>query len=281
MTALALQDSFLPEAATPRIIRADGSVRARFENSSRGTRVASLYESGGYRLKFPRGDLCEAVLVNTGGGMVGGDHFALTLDVAEAAALTVTTQSAEKIYRADGASAEISISLKLDAAARVDWVPQEMILFSGARLSRRFTIDLARDASLLIFESTVFGRLAMGERMSVGLFHDQWRIRRHDKLIYADDVKLEEDMAARLDRAAIGKGARAVATCLYSAPDAEARLDEARSALRDASCECAASAWNGLMTIRFVSPDPAALRQSAIAFLSRFRNTDLPRVWQC
>ena len=95
MTALALQDSFLPEAATPRIIRADGSVRARFENSSRGTRVASLYESGGYRLKFPRGDLCEAVLVNTGGGMVGGDHFALTLDVAEAAALTVTTQSAE------------------------------------------------------------------------------------------------------------------------------------------------------------------------------------------
>ena len=242
------------------IIRADGSVRARFENSSRGTRVAALYESGGYRLKFPHGPRFEAVLVNTGGGMVGGDELALTLQADEDAEFVFTTQSAEKLYRAEGVPAEISIALKLDARARIEWVPQETILFSGARLSRKFIVDMARDASLLIFESTVFGRIAMGEVISDGLFRDQWRIWRDQKLIYADDVKLESNMAALLERKAIGNGARAVATCLYIAPDAEARLEDAREALRESSCESAASAWNGMMVVRFLSPDPAALR---------------------
>jgi urease accessory protein len=281
MTALALMDPIVPEAATPRTIRAEGRVRARFQALQRITRVAELYESGGYRLKFPRGPRCEAVLVNTGGGMVGGDELALTLQADEDAEFVFTTQSAEKLYRAEGEPAEISIVLKLDAQARIDWVPQETILFSGARLSRKFMVDMARDASLLIFESTVFGRIAMGEVISDGMFRDHWRIRRDQKLIYADDVKLENNMAALLARKAIGNGARAVATCLYIAPDAEARLQDAREALRDAACECAASAWNGMMVLRFASADPATLRRSAVAFLTRFRNTDLPRVWQC
>jgi urease accessory protein len=281
MTALALMDPIVPEAATPRTIRAEGRVRARFQALQRITRVAELYESGGYRLKFPHGPRCEAVLVNTGGGMVGGDELALTLQADEDAEFVFTTQSAEKLYRAEGVPAEISIALKLDARARIEWVPQETILFSGARLSRKFIVDMARDASLLVFESTVFGRIAMGEVLSDGMFRDHWRIRRDQKLIYADDVKLENNMAALLERKAIGNGARAVATCLYIAPDAEARLQDARDALRDAACECAASAWNGMMILRFVSPDPAALRRSAVAFLNRFRNTDLPRVWQC
>ena len=281
MTALALTDPILPEAATPRTIRAEGRVRARFSASQGITKISHLYESGGYRLKFPRGTRCEAVLVNTGGGMVGGDELALSLQADEDAEFVLTTQSAEKLYRTESEPAKISISLKLDARAHIEWVPQETILFSGARLSRKFMVDMARDASLLIFESTVFGRIAMGEVISDGLFRDHWRIHRDQKLIYADDVKLQDDMAALLDRKAIGNGARAVATCLYIAPDAEARLQDARGAIRDAACECAASAWNGMMVLRFVSADPVALRRSAVAFLNRFRNTDLPRVWQC
>jgi len=58
-------------APMPRMIRAEGQLRARFISSVRGTALSTLFESGGYRLKFPRGDMCEAVLVNTGGGMVG------------------------------------------------------------------------------------------------------------------------------------------------------------------------------------------------------------------
>jgi urease accessory protein len=281
MTALALTDPSLPEAVTRRTIRAEGRVRARFHSTPGVTKLAALYETGGYRLKFPRGERCEAVLVNTGGGMVGGDELAFSLDADEDAELVVTTQSAEKLYRAESEPAKISISLKLDARARIEWVPQETILFSGARLSRKFMVDMARDASLLIFESTVFGRIAMGEVISDGLFRDHWRIHRDEKLIYADDVKLENNMADLLKRKAIGNDARVVATCLYIAPDAEIRIEEARDALRDASCECAASAWNGMMVVRFISSDPVALRRSAVAFLTRFRKTDLPRVWQC
>ena len=268
-------------APMPRMIRAEGQLRAGFISSARGTALSTLFESGGYRLKFPRGDVCEAVLVNTGGGMVGGDRLAIDFQFEEQTAAVITTQSAEKIYRADGQMSEIDIALTLGAQAQVNWLPQDMILFSGARLSRRFIVNMAADASLTLFESTVFGRVAMGERVTEGLFRDHWRIRREGRLIFADDVKIEHDMAAQLDRKAMGDGARAIGTCLYIAPDAEARLEEAREALKDASCECAASAWNGMMIIRFGAREPSTLRRSAAQFLSRFRNADLPRVWQC
>ncbi len=268
-------------APMPRMIRAEGQVRAGFISSARGTALSTLYESGGYRLKFPRGDVCEAVLVNTGGGMAGGDRLAVDLHFEGETKAVITTQSAEKIYRADGQGSEIDIALNIEARAQVTWLPQEMILFSGARLSRRFTVDMKAEASLTLFESTIFGRVAMGETITEGLFRDRWRVRREGRLIFADDVLIENNIAAHLDRKAVGKGARAVGTCLFIAPDAEARLEEARQALHEAPCECAASAWNGMMIVRFVARDPVALRRSATQFLSRFRNTALPRVWQC
>ncbi len=274
-------DATLRTAPMPRMIRAEGQLRAGFISSARGAALSTLFESGGYRLKFPRGEVCEAVLVNTGGGMVGGDRLAIDFQFEEQTAAVITTQSAEKIYRADGQMSEIDIALTLGAQAHVNWLPQDMILFSGARFSRRFIVAMAADASLTLFESTVFGRVAMGERVTEGLFRDHWRIRREGRLIFADDVMIDHDMAAQLDRKAMGDGARAIGTCLYVAPDAEARLEEAREALKDASCECAASAWNGMMIVRFVARDPSALRRSAAEFLTRFRNADLPRVWQC
>ena len=274
-------DATLRTTPMPRMIRAEGQLRAGFIASARGTALSTLFESGGYRLKFPRGEVCEAVLVNTGGGMVGGDRLAVDFQFEEQTAAVITTQSAEKIYRADGQMSEIDIALTLSPRSHVNWLPQDMILFSGARLSRRFIVTMAADASLTLFESTVFGRVAMGERVTQGLFRDHWRIRREGRLIFADDVKIEQDMAAQLNRKAMGDGARAIGTCLYIAPDAEARLEDAREALQDALCECAASAWNGMMIVRFVARDPSTLRRSAAEFLSRFRNADLPRVWQC
>lgn len=265
----------------PRMIRADGLLRASFSSGSGRTQVETLYEQGGYRLKFPRSGACEAVSVNTGGGMAGGDRFGVDLVLQPDAHLTFTTQSAEKIYRADAEASEVQVQVKLESGANLAWLPQETLLFSGAKLHRQFDVDLAATSQLELIESVIFGRGAMGEEISSGAFRDRWRIRRDDKLIYADTIRLEGDMAAQLNRAAIGKGARAIATFLCISPAAESKLDAARAALSLSSCECGASAWNGMLVARFASPDPAELRRSVIRFLEAFRAAPMPRVWQC
>lgn len=265
----------------PRMIRASGLLRASFSALSDRTQIETLHEQGGYRLKFPKSDACEVVSVNTGGGMAGGDRLAIDLTLNPHASLTFTTQSAEKIYRADAQASEVHVSARLEAGSHLAWLPQETLLFSGAKLHRRFDVDLADDAELELIEGVIFGRGAMGEEILAGEYRDRWRITRGGRLIYADHIKLEGNMAAQMNRAAIGKSARAIATFLCISPSAESKLDAARSALSLSTCECGASAWNGMLVARFAAPDPAVLRRSVIAFLENFRAAPMPRVWQC
>ena len=220
-------------------IRVAGAVDARFACSVRGTRIADLSETGGFRLKFPDQvrDECEAVLVNTGGGLTGGDRFALDVMAGVAAKVVVTTQSAEKIYRSNGPETVLATKLTVEAGGALAFLPQETILFSGAQLNRRLDVEMADDASLLAAESVVFGRSAMGEVLESGSFRDSWRIRRDGTLIFAEDIRLDGRMHQTLQRKAIGDGARAAATILYAAPDAETR-----SSMRSASIWQAAPA---------------------------------------
>ena len=269
------------DAILPGMIRAAGRIKCRFTANPRRTEASELYEAGGYRMKFPKGLLCEGVLINTGGGMAGGDALAVDIVLDKDAKAVVSTQSAEKVYKAQGDAASSSVHLSLDQGAQLAWLPQETLLFSGAKLNRQFRVDMAAEASLTLFESVIFGRGAMGERISDGAFRDSWRIRRSGTLVFADEVAIDGAMADRLDRPAVGAGARAVATFLYLAPDAEAKLDAARLALENSLCECGASAWNGMLIVRFVAADPSALRQSATRFLNQFRAGPVPRVWQC
>jgi urease accessory protein len=154
-----------------------------------------------------------------------------------------------------------------------------MILFCGSRWRRKLMADIAADASLTIAESIVFGRVAMNETVDRGFGHDRWRIRRGGKLIFAEDMRLDGNPAGLLAAKASGNGARALATLLHVAPDAKQRLDEARDLLGNASCECGASAWNGMLLIRLLSRDPQALRADLVGFLESFRHVPMPRSW--
>jgi urease accessory protein len=231
-------------------------------------------------VRFPKGfqnsEACEAVLINTGGGMAGGDRMVVDMRLAAGAAAVVTTQSAEKVYRAQRAATEITVNLDLAGASRLAWLPQETILFSQSRMRRCVDIALAPDASLIFVESVIFGRLAMGETMGRGGFGDRWRVRRDGVLVFAEDVRLDGEIDRLLDRKAIGEGARALATVLVVAPDAEARIDAVRAALADA----ASSAWNGMVVVRFLSRSAQALRADLVRFLERLRGTPMPRSWQ-
>ncbi|GJE57033.1 urease accessory protein UreD [Methylobacterium thuringiense] len=264
--------------------RSHGIVRLRHGPAG----VADLFESGPSRLRFPRshGATPEAILVNTAGGIACGDRFELSVALEAGARLVVSTTAAEKIYRSDGPVSCIDNRLDLAAGARLDWLPQETILYDGSRLRRRFEADLAADSALLVVEIVAFGRAARGERLAEGLFEDIWRIRRDGRLVYADALRLDGAIADRLSRPAIGGGAAACATLLDASPDAESRLDEARALLERAGAngasgvEAGASAWNRHLALRCLAPDVSTLRRVLVRFLTDYRAAPLPRVWQ-
>ena len=264
----------------PDYVRASGGVRVRFAANAGHTQAVERAESGGYRVRFPRvAETCEAVLINTGGGMAGGDRMDVEVSLDAGAAAIVTTQAAEKIYGSQGALSEIEIDLRLASGSRLDWLPQEMILFCGSRWRRRLSAEIAADARLTIAESIVFGRVAMNEILDRGFCHDCWRIRRGGRLIFAEDMRLDGNPARLLSAKASGNGARALATILHVARDAERRLDEARDLLAGVASECGASAWNGMLLVRLLSRDAQALRADLVRVLEGFRRAPMPRSW--
>lgn len=264
--------------------RAEGQVRARFARAGARTRAAQTYEAGGYRLRFPKvfppHAGCEAVCINTGGGMVGGDLARYAFRCDEGAAATVTTQSAEKVYRSTGTGTAVHVRLDVAAGGRLDWIPQETILFDGTQLSRTLEAEVAHDATLLVSDVLVFGRLAMGETVRAGAIHDRWRLRRAGKLVLAEDLRLEGEVAALLGRAALGGGARALATLALVSPVAGSLLPALRDTLADHGAGWGASAWNGLLVLRAAAPSPERVRRIIVAALAVLRGQPAPRVWQ-
>ena len=239
-----------------------------------------LYQSGCSKVLLPQNfqPVPEAVLINTSGGVTGGDRLEYSASVQDASALTVTTQAAERIYRASSGEGFITNTLTLDAGSRLEWLPQETILFEGSALKRQLNVKMDESASLLALETLVLGRKAMGETLQHAHLSDQWRIRRGKRLIYADAIRFSEPEVETQSTATLN-GHRALATLVYVAPDAEDRLLHARRLLDFEDVDAAASAWNGLLTLRFLAADAQPLRKALISFLTDFRRSDLPRVW--
>jgi urease accessory protein len=218
--------------------------------------------------------------VNTAGGVACGDRFAVEIEAQRGASVTVATPAAEKVYRSDGPVAELAVKLSVESGARLDWMPQETLLFDRARLARRLDVKMAPDARLTLFEAVVFGRAARAERITQGLFEDRWRIHRDARLVYADTLRLDGPIGDLLQKPSVANGARALATLIHVAPDAEPRLESIRQLLASADgCEAAASAWNGLLAVRFCAATVEALRTAVCPFLLAFRGEPLPRVW--
>jgi urease accessory protein len=260
--------------------RAQGAVAFDVRLVEGVTRRHHLHESGSLRVRFPspEADGLSAVFVNTAGGVAGGDRFDIDIAAHEGSRLTLTTAAAEKIYRAESTPAHLNISLKAAAGAHLGWLPQETILFDRARVSRRIDIDLAESASLLLCEIVVFGRAAMGEQMRQGEFVDRWRIRRGGRLVFAETVRLDGDIGAKLASPAIAKGGVAIGTALIM-PGDEALVERIRTLSATFGGEVGISAWNGFAMARFCAQDAARLRADMMAVLGRASGSALPRLW--
>lgn len=257
--------------------RAAGRIALSVAADGGTTRRRTVYEDGPLRVRFPNAGerALEAVIVNTAGGIAGGDRHDLDIRVGAGAALGVTTAAAEKIYRAMGPAAELAVKLAVDCGGRLAWLPQESILFDRARLNRRIEVDLAAGASLLMAEAVVFGRSAMGETVEEGAFSDCWRVRRDGRLLFAENVRLDGPVAKLLAEPAVACGGVAIATVL-AVPGDEAMVERVRS---QTFCgEVGSSAWNGLAVARLCAKDGASLRRDLIAVIAACGGA-LPRLW--
>ena len=217
-----------------------------------------MQEAGSLRVRFPNvttGAL-EAVIVNTGGGMTGGDRFAIAIEVGAGANLVAGTAAAEKVYRSTGADATLDVSLTLAAGARLAWLPQETILFDRARLARHIDIDLDENAALIMAEAIVFGRTAMRESVREGFWSDRWRLRRGGRLVFGENVRLDGAIADKLAGPAVAAGSIALATVLI-VPGEAATLAAVRGL--EFAGEVGVSVWNGIAVARLVARDGACL----------------------
>jgi urease accessory protein len=257
--------------------RAFGRIAFEARANCGATRRWRLREEGPLRLRCPGSPSpeLEAVIVNTAGGVVGGDRFELDVRVAAGARVIVTSTAAEKIYRSLGPHAALDVKLKVAATGSLAWLPQETIVFNGARLKRNVHIDLADGAGLVFAEAVVFGRPGMGEEMQQGCLFDRWRVHRDGRILHAEAVRLEGAIAAKLAQPAVANSGGAIATVLVVPADETAANAVRKNTFRG---EVAASAWKGLMTVRLCARDGAALRKDLIAVLQTVRAEPLPRL---
>jgi urease accessory protein len=261
--------------------RAAARVAFTVAATSGSSRRARVHEAGSLRVRFPNGasrETLDAVIVNTAGGMTGGDRFDIDIKVGAGARLTVTTAAAEKIYRSLGPDTEIGVKLDVGSSGALAWLPQETILFDEVRLRRSIDVELAGDASLLLAEAAVFGRSAMGETVLQGHFFDRWRVRVDGTLVFAEAIRLDGEVARHLAQRAVTGGGVAVASVIKF-PGNDGDVAAVRAMQECFTGEVGISAWNGLVAARLVAPDGAALRRDLVAVLTALRSGPLPRLW--
>jgi len=260
--------------------RASGIGRLATQVAGTRTRIRELFQEGCAKIRLPatHSDRLEAILINTAGGLTGGDSLTWQIYAAPGSHLSLTTQACERVYKSTGADARVETRLDIAENAHVDWLPQETILFEQSRLHRRLEADLAPGASLTAIEAVLLGREAMGEAARSALLDDQWRIRRAGRLVHAEANRLS---ASDLERAALSllAGNNAFATIVHVAEDAERRLEAVRAALPP-HARAAASAIGERLVIRILAPSGLALRRLVTPILERLSHSGrLPQIW--
>lgn len=282
-----------PNAANPSdtdLQRADGSVRILVSGSQRGAFIKDVFQRSPVRVMFPRIQgfaLEEAVLINTAGGIAGGDRLEYCVTALPNASLALTSQAAEKVYRALNEPAHVSTKLQAFEGAKLAWLPQETIVFNWARLTRKTEIDVTSGSEVLALEWLVLGRAAYGEKVVGGHITDTWHVRKDGRLIWADSFRVSEEIFPHLHRKALLSNFKAIATLIYFGPDLETLLDLLREIVPSPRCHHGTTLVGGVIVVRFAAELSSDLRAGLLNFL-RHLGPELgggpfraPKIWAC
>lgn len=271
-----------PDAPAPP--RARGTVRVSARAREGVSVLDKLHQSGSMRVLFPRpASPPTAMLLNTAGGVTGGDRFDVEVAAEAGADLTVTTQAAERAYRAPlGPPGQLRNEIRVEDGAHLNWLPQETILFDGSYLTRFLDVSLTGSAQALIVEPLIFGRAAHGEQLTDARFSERVRIKRDGRVIYADGMHLSGDIAARMQVPAIGGGAGALATLILASPDAATWLPRLRARIAQTpDVQAGASCLTEhLLLLRALAHDSFELRRLLLPVLDDMTHGTLPICWR-
>ncbi|WP_374651187.1 urease accessory protein UreD [Dongia sp.] len=270
-----------------------GSLDIRFLSDAAlaGTRLVHLDQRAPLRALFPHCSnmgLPVAAITTTCGGLTGGDHLSLAVHMGQEAGAMAVAQAAEKLYRSTGADTRIDVDLHLGANAWLEWLPQETILFDGARLRRRTRLNLGAGSAMLAGEMLTFGRQARGEELTHGLVRDEWHVARDGKPAWADTFHAaESDLVAALYHPAALAGARASAMLMHAGENLGAALALVRARLQqlNAQIRAAATIVNGILLVRWLGSDSADIRPGfaqlwmELRALARGLPANLPTFW--
>ncbi len=260
--------------------RAVGDVQVSSKPGPNGPCIDGLRQSGALKVLFPkRKDVLEAMVINTAGGITGGDRFEIRATAGASSQLMLTTQAAERAYRAQpGQRGRMYTQLRAQPDATLFWLPQETILYDGAAFVRRLVADISTSSRFLMVEPILFGRRAMGEDVTDLFFRDHIEIKHEGRVIYRDGVALEGRVSSQLDRPAIGNGARAAASLVWYAPQASGKLNKIRAFLGAAGGATMLS--ENLLTLRLLAEDGFALRRHLLPILDLLTENALPQSWR-
>lgn len=260
--------------------RSRGSASVGFSCRQGRARLATLQQSGSAKAMLPRvvGTVPEVVFLNTSGGLTGGDHLAYQLDIPAGAQVTATTQTAERGYASAGPAAQVAVTARVGAGGRLNWLPQETLIYEDAHVSRETKVELAGDAACLMVETIVLGRHAMGEFPRNARLTDRRLVSRDGRPVWAETLRLDAHALSLTGQPAVLNGAKCFAIIALIAHDAPDLTDRVRATLTEPGCESAASGWQGKLLVRITAPDGWPLRRQIARTLRAL--TPLPRVWQ-
>ncbi|MDJ0822887.1 MAG: urease accessory protein UreD [Paracoccaceae bacterium] len=257
--------------------RAVGTFAMTAKRTDQGTRIDTFRTSGSMKALFPHGDALEAIMINTSGGLTGGDRFATDVGAGPGCDVVLTTQAAERAYRSVTGTARVETRLTVANGARICCLPQELIVFEGSALKRRLRVDLADTARLLMVEPVIFGRQAMGETLGRIALQDEIDITRANRPLYLDRIRIEGDAERKLSANAIAPGAKAMVNVVFIAPEAEARLPQVRALLP--ATGGASLLAPDMLVLRLLAQDGFLLRRALVPILELLKGSALPRSW--
>jgi urease accessory protein len=266
----------------------------RAEPATRGTRLDFRHDGPLRVLKslFPEGpEVCHTVLVHPPGGLVGGDTLTVDLALGDGAHALVTTPGATRFYRSGGARAAQTIAARVAGGGRLEWLPLETLVHSGARADNRMRFELAPGAEMFGWDCVALGLPAADAPFVAGDY-------RHD--IAVGPRWLERGRTAAADTALLDgpcgwAGHRALGTLWFAAgsPLADARrellLDTAREIFGAHALAATAGATApqpDVVTLRVLAPrvEPVfellASVWRAWRALAWAREACVPRVWR-
>lgn len=270
--------------------KANAAINLTYQLNQAGEQIYNCYQQEPLRMLFPKMyeiGIPGAILINTSGGVVGNDRHNINITLAKNTKTLITTQAAEKIYSSyDDFNAEISNYIKIADDSWIEWIPQETILFKGARLKRNLHFDVSDSSEVMAGEILVFGRVSRGEKFNSGFLRDEWAVRLKNNVIWKDILYLQEGITLNaMNHPAGFNGANSYGTFLYISSNAPKQLIKARKFLSCCQTKNYATSFDNLLLIRWLSSDPFQLRKDFTNFWRFWRQhvaslpSKLPRIW--